>query len=71
LKIEQPDLLVEYTGYEKKEIFKICEQIASNIGKEVVTASERQLIAVKRKFNSRKFYYVSTDLIAPEIKEMC
>jgi len=65
-----PDSLVQYTGYEKKEILRVCDQIASNIGQQVVTASERQLIAVKRKFDSRKYYYVSTDLIDPEINDL-
>jgi len=61
---------LKYTGYTKDEVFAVCERIIDSIGQEVVTASDRRLVAVKRKFDSRKYFHVSSEFIDPEIRDL-
>lgn len=63
----QPDSLLEYTGYTKEEILGVGRKIAEVIGEEVVTASQRQLVACKKKFDCGRYYHVSLDMIDPGI----
>lgn len=62
--------LVEYTGYAKNDIYTVASKIAERIGAEVVTASQRELLAVKKKYDTRKYFHVSTDVIDPEIDHL-
>ena len=61
------DDLVEYTGYTKDEILAVACKIAEKIGAEVVTASQRALLAVKKKYDTGKYFHVSLDDIDPVI----
>jgi hypothetical protein len=61
------DDLVEYTGYTKDEILALAGKIARKIGAEVVTASQRALLAVKKKYDTGKYFHVSLDDIDPVI----
>jgi len=69
-KLGIPESLLKYTGYTKDEVFAVCERIIDSIGQEVVTASDRRLVAVKRKFDSRKYFHVSSEFIDPEIRDL-
>ena len=66
----QTEDLVEYTGYAKNDIYTVASKIAERIGAEVVTASQRELLAVKKKYDTRKYFHVSTDVIDPEIDHL-
>jgi len=62
-------MILEYTGYSMEEIMDCAAVIARKIGEEPVTASRRQLVAVKRKFDNRKYQYVSNPSIQlPSVK---
>jgi G2/mitotic-specific cyclin-B, other len=50
-----PKILLEYTGFTKAQVFEVAEKIVDRVGEEIVTASARELIAVKRKYEGRKF----------------
>ena len=61
---------MEYTGYTKDEIFVVACKIAEKIGAEVVTASQRALLAVKKKYDTGKHFHVSVDMIDPVIADL-
>ena len=63
----QPPILLEYTGFTKKEICDCAEVVATKVSEEPVTASKRQLVAVKRKYDNKKYMNVSTELRLPSI----
>lgn len=69
-RIKQPGLegtkiLLEYTGFMPEELFECASVIARKIGEEPVTASKRQLVAVKRKYDNKKYQFVSTSVGLP------
>lgn len=49
---------------------EVAEVIADKISQEIISASQRQLIAVKRKYGSKKFHHVSTHFINPELADI-
>jgi hypothetical protein len=61
----QPEILLEYTGFEKKHLIDICEDLAGKVANECVTASKRRLTAVKKKFESSKYMRISTEADLP------
>eukprot|EP00587_Corethron_hystrix_P004254 CAMPEP_0113315454 /NCGR_PEP_ID=MMETSP0010_2-20120614/11116_1 /TAXON_ID=216773 ORGANISM="Corethron hystrix, Strain 308" /NCGR_SAMPLE_ID=MMETSP0010_2 /ASSEMBLY_ACC=CAM_ASM_000155 /LENGTH=401 /DNA_ID=CAMNT_0000171959 /DNA_START=257 /DNA_END=1462 /DNA_ORIENTATION=+ /assembly_acc=CAM_ASM_000155 len=61
-----PLILLEYSGYSKEEIFKCVSLIAKKVAEEPVTASRRELVAVKRKYDSSKFECISSRVLLPE-----
>jgi cyclin B len=65
-----PDVLLQYTGYSKDAIFEVAERIVENIGVEPVSASQRPLVSVKKKFAHRNFFSVSNQIIDPEIDDL-
>jgi hypothetical protein len=54
-----PSVLQQYTGYSKEEVEECAAIIAKKVSEEPVTASRRQLIAVKKKYNAEKYSCVS------------
>jgi hypothetical protein len=65
-----PQDLLDYTQFPKKDILDCAKIIAGHVGQEPVTASRRQLIAVKRKFDNKKFLFVSGNIPNPEIQDV-
>ena len=62
-----PPILLEYTGFDKKRIYKIAKIIAGKVAEEPITASNRELIAVKKKYDNRKYSYISTEYDLPSM----
>ncbi len=56
---------MEYTGIKREEIIECAEKIAVKVSEEPITASRRQLVAVKRKYDNKKYSNVSTKLRLP------
>eukprot|EP00568_Trieres_chinensis_P018239 CAMPEP_0183323278 /NCGR_PEP_ID=MMETSP0160_2-20130417/73938_1 /TAXON_ID=2839 ORGANISM="Odontella Sinensis, Strain Grunow 1884" /NCGR_SAMPLE_ID=MMETSP0160_2 /ASSEMBLY_ACC=CAM_ASM_000250 /LENGTH=538 /DNA_ID=CAMNT_0025490607 /DNA_START=28 /DNA_END=1644 /DNA_ORIENTATION=- len=63
-----PRILLEYTGFEEKVLLSCAKLIATKVGEDPVTASKRQLVAVKRKYGHGKFRHVSTAISQPCVK---
>lgn len=54
-----PQILVTYTGFSREEIAACAQKITAILGQEVVTVSQRTLVAVKRKYDQRKYLHVA------------
>eukprot|EP00814_Leptocylindrus_danicus_P010872 CAMPEP_0116020402 /NCGR_PEP_ID=MMETSP0321-20121206/9773_1 /TAXON_ID=163516 /ORGANISM="Leptocylindrus danicus var. danicus, Strain B650" /LENGTH=434 /DNA_ID=CAMNT_0003491081 /DNA_START=840 /DNA_END=2144 /DNA_ORIENTATION=- len=54
-----PELLMEYTNFDEGEIRQCIANIAKKVSEEQVTMSNRQLIAVKRKYDQEKYQNIS------------
>ena len=72
--VKDPRILSFYSGYSQAELTECANIIARKVGEEPVTASKRQLIAVKKKYSAEKYLYVSEfyknpETIAAENKE--
>mmetsp|Transcript_21524 Transcript_21524/g.33180 ORF Transcript_21524/g.33180 Transcript_21524/m.33180 type:complete len:502 (+) Transcript_21524:228-1733(+) len=65
-----PECLSEYTGYSANQIIDCAEVIAVKVGEEVVTASRRQLIAVKKKYDHSKYHHVSSEFGEPDADDI-
>jgi len=66
-----PKILLEYTGFSKSDILECAAVIARKVGEEPVTASRRQLVAVKRKYDNRKYFHVSSNFAQPSVQNIC
>jgi hypothetical protein len=66
----KPPILLEYTGFDRHDLILCAERIAEKVAIEPVTASKRQLIAVKKKYNSAKFLNISEDYSLPTLQGM-
>lgn len=51
---------MDYTGYTFDDILDAAITIENKIRQEIIPVSQRQLIAVKRKYQGRKYAYVSS-----------
>ncbi|GMI17200.1 hypothetical protein TrLO_g6316 [Triparma laevis f. longispina] len=63
-----PQALKEYSGYSLKEVQECAVLIAKKVGEEPVTASRRQLVAVKKKYASDKYRNISENYSNPSIE---
>jgi len=61
----KPKIVLEYTGFEESEIIECATLIATKVGEEPITASRRQLVAVKRKYDHRKYQHISVSIEPP------
>ena len=66
----KPSILLEYTGYSRYDIIDCATHIAKKVSEEPVTASNRELIAVKRKYDSKKYLHVSTSVNLPSVLQI-
>lgn len=64
-----PQILLEYTGFEKETIILCAKEISIKVAEAPVTASRRELIAVKKKYDNQKYLHVSTDFSLPIMPE--
>ncbi|KAL7473367.1 hypothetical protein ACHAXS_013816 [Conticribra weissflogii] len=62
-----PQILMEYTEFEKDELVKVMGEICDRVAEEPITASRRQLTAVKRKYSNKKYLSVATEIQLPSI----
>jgi cyclin B len=60
-----PPILLEYTGLSKNFLYDRAKEISRKIAEEPVTASNRELLAVKKKYDQRKYLFVSTEYDLP------
>lgn len=65
-----PSILLEYTNFDKAALLKCASEIAKHVAEEPVTASRRQLIAVKKKFDNKKFSQISMEIRNPIFLEL-
>ena len=63
-----PAALHEYSGYALDEVSECARLIAKKVGEEPVTASRRQLVAVKKKYATDKYRNVSENYENPEME---
>mmetsp|Transcript_8893 Transcript_8893/g.12738 ORF Transcript_8893/g.12738 Transcript_8893/m.12738 type:complete len:493 (-) Transcript_8893:259-1737(-) len=63
-----PKILMEYTGFCEYELTTCMERMAEKVAEEPITASRRQLNAVKKKFENSKYLEVSVNLELPNIQ---
>ncbi len=67
VKASIPQILLEFTGFDKERIYHIAKIIAEKVAEEPITASNRQLIAVKKKYDDDKYSFISTQYDLPSI----
>lgn len=65
-----PAKLSDYSGYSEEDIVECAALIAKKVGEEPVTASRRQLVAVKKKYSTEKFGNIADKYDNPEIETM-
>jgi hypothetical protein len=65
----KPPILLEYTGFEKETIISCAKEISVKVAQAPITASRRELIAVKKKYDNKKYLHVSTDFSLPTMPE--
>jgi cyclin B len=63
-------VLLEYTGFEADGVREVAALICSKVEEEPVTASRRQLVAVKRKFDADKYLRVSSVCAMPRVSHL-
>mmetsp|Transcript_22463 Transcript_22463/g.38418 ORF Transcript_22463/g.38418 Transcript_22463/m.38418 type:complete len:495 (+) Transcript_22463:47-1531(+) len=63
-----PKILMEYTGFSEFELTTCMERMAEKVGEEPITASRRQLNAVKKKYENSKYLEVSTNVELPNVQ---
>jgi len=63
-----PTILMEYTGFSESELTTCMERMAEKVAEEPITASRRQLNAVKKKYENNKYLEVSTNVELPNVK---
>ena len=63
----QPQVLMEYTGFNEYNLTKCMERMTEKVGESPITASRRQLNAVKKKFENKKYMEVATYLDLPSV----
>ena len=66
----QPTELLVYTGFELSKILEVAEKICSKVHSTQVTTSRRELIAVKRKYESTRYQLVATEFDEPQIEDI-
>jgi len=66
-----PAILLEYTNFTPNEVIECAKVIAQKVGEEPVTASRRQLVAVKRKYENRRYMHVSSAVSLPTLEGIC
>jgi hypothetical protein len=59
---------MEYTGFSEFELTTCMERMAEKVGEEPITASRRQLNAVKKKYENSKYLEVSTNVELPNVQ---
>jgi len=64
------NILLEYTGFAEADILECAAVIARKVGEEPVTASRRQLVAVKRKYDNKKYMNVSIEVEQPDVHDI-
>lgn len=64
------NILLEYTGFAEADILECAAIIAKKVGEEPVTASRRQLVAVKRKYDNKKYMHVSIAVEQPDVQDI-
>jgi len=65
-----PQILLEYTGFKVGSLLTCAEIISTKVGEEPVTATRRQLVAVKRKFEVSKYDRVSSEIREPNFQDI-
>ena len=66
----QPKELVEYTGFDVSKVVEVAEKVCVKVQNTQVTNSRRELIAVKRKFESSRYHCVACDFDEPDLQEV-
>jgi hypothetical protein len=59
---------MEYTGFSEFELTTCMERMAEKVGEEPITASRRQLNAVRKKYENSKYLEVSTNVELPNVQ---
>ncbi|KAL3765188.1 hypothetical protein ACHAWU_010379 [Discostella pseudostelligera] len=63
-----PKILMEYTQFDEKELWKCIALVAQKVSGPSICASKRHLNAVKKKYENKKYLSVSTDLVDPDVR---
>jgi hypothetical protein len=66
----QPEILLQYTGFDKYLLIEIARELANKVANEPITASKRRLVAVKKKFESAKYMRVSSEVELPSARHL-
>jgi hypothetical protein len=63
--------LLEYTGFGSDEIKECAEGMADKVGgDDTVASNRRHLVAVKKKYDTRKYQHISTEFENPEVEHL-
>mmetsp|Transcript_15905 Transcript_15905/g.23710 ORF Transcript_15905/g.23710 Transcript_15905/m.23710 type:complete len:489 (-) Transcript_15905:227-1693(-) len=62
-----PPIVLEYTGFSRTVLYDCAKEIAKKVAEEPVTASNRELLAVKKKYDQRKFLFISSEYALPTL----
>jgi len=63
-----PQILMEYTDFDKQTLWDCLSMVATKISEPSVSASRRNLNAVKKKYEHRRYHSVSTELALPSVE---
>jgi hypothetical protein len=67
----QPHVLLDYTGFDIAKIKECAEGMAEKVGgDDTVASNRRHLVAVKRKYDTRKYQHISTEFENPEVEHL-
>ena len=62
-----PPIVLEYTGFSRTALYDCAKEIAKKVAEEPVTASNRELLAVKKKYDQKKFLFISSEFSLPTL----
>ena len=68
--LSQPEELLEYTGFDFAKILDIAEKVCSKVQSTPITSSKRELLAVKRKYESSRYQLVANDFDEPHMDDI-
>ena len=66
----QPDVLLNYTTFDEESILLAAKMMAGKVSEEVVTTSNRVLLAVKRKYEFARFACISSGFAPPSVDDI-
>lgn len=66
----QPNILLDYTGFQKAEILEVTSLMTEKISEEVVTVSMRELFAVKHKYSSSRYDRFALEFDPPVVEDL-
>lgn len=62
--------MLTYSGFSAADILRVAQLMAEKVSAETVTASKRELVAVKLKYESSRYNKVSLEFEGPDVDDI-